>query len=88
MAKTSFGAKKLKMEGRGLSSCARQGKSELQLTIFGATYLLFKDEVSTIRKMEWIAEMPGMRGTQGQQIRRAWDGNKGETDLKTSTEKN
>ena len=29
-----------------------------------------------------------MRGTQGQQIRRAWDGNKGETDLKTATEKN
>ena len=47
-----------------------------------------KDGVSPIAKMEWIAEMPGMRGTQGQQIKRAWDGDKGETDLKTATEKN
>ena len=76
------------MESRGLSRCARQGKSKLQLIIFGATYFLLKDGVSPIAKMEWIAEMPGMRGTQGQQIKRAWDGNKGETELKTATEKN
>ena len=76
------------MEHRGLSRYARQGKSKLQLTIFGATYLLLKDGVSSITKMEWIADMPKMRATQGQQIKRAWDGNKGETDLKTATEKN
>ena len=76
------------MESRRLSRCARPGKSKLQLIIFGATYLLLRHGVSPIRKVDWIADMPGMYGIQGQQIRRARDGNKGETDLKTVTEKN